>query len=111
VVFVVPLDGNALPLGVQIEIVGAFADEYDVRFVDDMDAAIDERSDGHPPQEGGLLVGMGPVTAEPPHTTRVELYWSADLVEGHLLTLAMADDGWRVTGDEQVVPESLARHA
>ncbi|MEZ5407521.1 MAG: hypothetical protein R2761_05800 [Acidimicrobiales bacterium] len=111
VVFVVPLDGNALPLQAQIDVVGAFADDYDVRFVDDMDAAIDERGARKPPQEGGLLIGMGPVTSEPPHTTRIELYWNADRIEGHLVTLATTSDGWQVTGDEPVTPEALARHA
>ncbi len=111
VVFVVPLDGDALPLEVQIEVVGAFADGYDVRFVDDIDAAIDEQDAHRPPQEGGLLVGVGPVTADPPHTVRIELYWNDDLVEGHQLTLARSDDGWEVTGDEPVTAEALARHA
>lgn len=110
VVFVVPLDGRALPLKVQIEVVGAFADNYDIRFVDDVDAAIDERAAHNPPQEGGLLIGLGPVTARSPHTTRIELYWSDELVEGHLVTLASTDDGWLVTGDEPVNPETLARH-
>ena len=111
VVFVVPLDGNALPLTAQIEVVSAFADDYDVRFVDDIEAAIDEHGARRPPQEGGLLIGVGPVTTEPPHTTRIELYRNADLIEGHLVTLALTDDGWQVTGDEPVTPEALARHA
>lgn len=109
--FVVPLDGQALPLAVQIEVVGAFADDYDVRFVDVVEAALDEHSASHAPQEGGLLIGLGPVTAEPPHTTRIELYRNADLVEGHLVTLAATDDGWHVTDDEPVAPEALAHHA
>lgn len=111
VVFVVPLDGEALPLKLQIEVVGAFADDYDLRFVDDIDAAIDERGAGRPPLDGGLLIGVGPVTADPPHTTRIELYWNDDVVEGHQLTLAASDDGWEVTGDEPVAAETLARHA
>lgn len=111
VVFVVPLDGRALPLEVQIEVVGAFADDYDIRFVDDMDAAIDEHAAHHPPQEGGLLIGLGPVTGGPPHVSRIELYWSDDAVEGHLVTLAPTDDGWQVVGDEPVNPETLTRHA
>lgn len=110
VVFVVPLDGRALPLEVQIEVVGAFADDYDIRFVDDIDAAIDERAAHKPPQEGGLLIGMAPVTAGPPYSTRIELYWSEDAVEGHVVSLAPADGGWQVTGDEQVPPETLTRH-
>ena len=110
VVFVLPLDGEALPLELQIEVVGAFADDYDVRFVDDIDAAIDERGAHHPPQEGGLLIGVGPVTADPPHTTRVELYWNDEAVEGHVMTLAEADDGWSVVGDDPVTPETLIRH-
>ncbi len=110
VVFVVPLDGRALPLRVQIEVVGAFADDYDIRFVDDIDAAIDERAAHRPPQEGGLLIGIGPVTTGPPHTARIELYWSDDVVEGHLVTLAPTDDGWQVTDDEPVTPETLTSH-
>ncbi len=111
VVFVVPLDGRALPLEVQIEVVGAFADNYDIRFVDDVAAALDERGAHRPPQEGGLLIGLGPVTTGPPHTTRIELYWSDDAVEGHLVTLAPTDVGWQVTSDEPVTPETLAGHA
>ncbi len=111
VVFVLPLDGRALPLQVQIEVVSAFADDYDIRFVDDVDAAIDEHAAHNPPQEGGLLIGLGPVTARSPHTTRIELYWSDEEVEGHLVTLASTDDGWLVTGDEPVNAEILARHA
>lgn len=108
VVYVVPVSGDALSLDTQVAVVNELAELYDVRFVDDVDAAVDDDSTDVPPRDEGMLIGLGRISADPPHTVRVELYRERDRVTGHLLTLDHdAGDHWVVVGDESVAPEVL----
>ena len=54
-----------------------------------------------------MLLGLGRIAPEPPHTIRVERYEGSDQVEGHLLTLEQRADAWVVADEETVTPEVL----
>lgn len=107
VVYVAPLGAEPLSLDDQIVVIDAVAETHDVRFVDDLAAAIDaERADGAP-RDDGLLIGMATVKSDPPHTVRVEVYADADEVVAHMVTVSEAGDVWQVDGMERVDPEGL----
>lgn len=107
VVYVVPVSGDALALETQVSVIDALADSYDVRFVDEPDAAVDEGASDDPPRDEGTLIGLGRISALPPHNVRVELYRGRDRVSGHLLTLRKDGEEWVVIDSETVAPEVL----
>lgn len=107
VVYVTPVNGEALALELQVAVIEALADVGDVRFVDDAGAAVDEDSSDQPPRDEGTLVGLGRFSAEAPYTVRVELYRGLDRVDGRLLTVRNTDGNWIVIGSETVTPEVL----
>ena len=107
VVYVVPVADESLALDTQVAVIDALAETHDVRFVDSADAAVDEGSDDEPARDGGMLLGVGRVAAEPPHTIRVEVYRDRDQVEAHLMTMSVRGDRWVVVDDEPVEPEVL----
>ena len=107
VVYVVPVNGEALALSDQVAVIDALSGVGDVRFVDDVDAAVDEESFDQPPRDEGMLVGLGRFSAEAPYTSRVELYRGLDHVDGRLLTVRNDDGRWVVIDAEPVEPEVL----
>lgn len=107
VVYVVPVSGDALPLETQVAVIEALAAGHDIRFVDQVDAALDAESSEEPPRDEGTLIGLGRITPEPPHQVRVELYRGRDRVSGHLLTLRNDGGAWVVADAETVTPEVL----
>jgi hypothetical protein len=107
VVYVVPVSGDALPLETQVAVIEALAAGHDVRFVDQVDAALDAASSEEPPRDEGTLIGLGRIQPEPPHQVRVELYRGRDRVSGHLLTLRNESGAWVVADAETVTPEVL----
>ena len=107
VVYVAHLGDEIFSLDDQVAMIDAVAETHDLRFVDDADAAVDDREDSAPPRDDGLLLGIGTITATPPHLVRVEVYNEADAVEAHLLTLTERAGTWRVETSEPVDPEGL----
>lgn len=107
VVYVVPVNGEALALDVQVEVIETLAEVGDVRFVDDVGAAVDEDSSDQPPRDEGMLVGLGRFSATAPYMVRVELYRGVDRVDGRLLTVRNEGDTWVVIESETVEPEVL----
>lgn len=107
VVYVVPVNGEALPLDVQVSVIDALSEVGDVRFVDDVEAAVDEESSDQPPRDEGMLVGLGRFSADAPYTVRVELYRGLDRVEGRLLTVRNDGGNWVVIDSQPVAPEVL----
>lgn len=107
VVYVVPVNGDPLGLDLQVAVIDALSEGYDVRFVDEVEAAVDDGSSDEPPRDEGMLLGLGRIAPEPPHTIRVERYEGSDQVEGHLLTLEQRADAWVVADEETVTPEVL----
>jgi hypothetical protein len=91
----------------QVVVIDQFDDTHDVRFVDQFDAAVDADQPTIPPRDEGLLVGLGPIPVDSPHSVRVELYENADEVTALLVTLVTTDDNWTVTEEEPVTPEAF----
>jgi hypothetical protein len=105
VVFVLSIGDEPLSLEDQVAIVDEHAETHDIRFVDELDAAIDVGVDDQPVRDDGVLVGLGTIPAERPHVVRVETYRTDRQVTAQLVTLAVSADTWRVVGSEVVDPE------
>lgn len=106
VVFVVPLD-DGVDIDTQASVIDRFAEAYDVRFVDDLAAAVLADDPSRPPRDDGMVIGMGAITVEPPHRVRLERYRSGGDVQATRVTLERSDDGWGVTMTEPVPAEGL----
>jgi hypothetical protein len=87
--------------------IAAVEPSYDLRFVDDITAAVDNEDSDAPPRDDGLLFGIGTISATAPHVVRVEVYRAASLIEARKVTLTVRDDMWRVDTSEPVDPEVL----
>ena len=107
VVYVARLADEAFPLEHQIAMIEVLEDTHDVRFVDDVEAAVEGESSDAPPRDDGLLIGVGSITAEDPPVVRVEIYTAAGRIEAHKVTLSVRDDMWRVDTSEPIDPEVL----
>lgn len=115
-----PVDDDSLPvlflwefsevpmsLDDQVVVIDEFDDDFNVQFVDQFDAAVDPDLPAIPPRADGLLIGLGPITVDAPHTIRVEFYENADLTSAILVTLMVTDGTWTVTDEEAVEPEAF----
>lgn len=106
VVYVVPLD-EGVDIDTQASVIDRFAEAYDVRFVDDLGAAVVGDDDRRPPRDDGIVVGLGTITLQPPHRVRLEQYVAVDDVRATRVTLELAASGWTVSRTEPVAAEVL----
>lgn len=106
VLYLVPID-ETLGIEDQAAVIDAFAATIDVRFVDELAAAVDVETPGSPPRDEAIVLGLGPIDQTPPHLVRIEQYRSAADVDATLLTLAFVVDRWVVTAAEDVPAEAL----
>ncbi len=109
-VFVAPFE-QTLALDVQVAIIAAIGDGYDLRFVDNAAAAVDADAVGRPVRDDGLLIVLGTIPAEPPYVVRVEQYRRQDDVSAQLVTLVWTSDHWDVAAQERVQPEAVIVNA
>lgn len=107
VVYVWQFVEKPLSLEDQVVVIDSLAEQFDVRFVDQADAAVDPDTTLVPTRDEGLLVGLGPVTPDAPHTVRIEIYTSEVDIVAYLVTLVRGEDAWSVTAHEPVDPEVL----
>lgn len=107
VVYVARLGEDPFALEDQVAMIAAVEETYDLRFVDDIAAAVDDEDSDAPPRDDGLLFGIGTITTAVPHVVRVEVYMAAGLVDAYKVTLTVRDDVWRVNTSEPVDPEVL----
>lgn len=107
VVYVARLGDAPFALEEQVEMIADVEERYDLRFVDDIAAAVDDEGSDAPPRDDGLLFGIGTISAIAPHVVRVEVYRSAGVVDARKLTLTVRDDVWRVDTSEPIDPEVL----
>ena len=107
VVYVARLGDEPFALADQVEMIAAVEEKYDLRFVDDIAAAVDDEDSDAPPRDDGLLVGIGTISNVVPHIVRVEVYRAAGVIDAHKVTLTVRDDVWRVDTSEPVDPEVL----
>lgn len=107
VVYVARLGEEAFPLEDQVAMLERVQDTHDLRFVDDIAAALDDQDLDESPRDDGLLIGVGTISARPPHVVRVEVYEDADRVDASKVTLSLRNDEWRVDTSEPVDAEGL----
>lgn len=108
--FIEAFDADGIPLEVQVAVVAGFVEDYEIRFIDDRDEALDIDETGQPVRAGSLLIGLGPIVMDRSATIRSELYMSDGDVRGYHYTLTADNDGiWNVVvGSPQVVdPEGF----
>lgn len=107
VVYVARLGEEPFALDDQVAMIAAFEENYDLRFVDEIAAAVDDEDSDAPPRDDGLLFAIGTISTAIPHVVRVEIYRAAGLVDAQKVTLTVSDDVWRVDASEPVDPEVL----
>lgn len=107
VLFLVPL-AEPMSIDDQATVIESFSASHDIRFVDELAAAVDIDEPGRPPRDDAVVLGLGPIDPEPPHRLRVEQYRSDDDVEAALLTLEYEVDRWVVITADPVPAEALA---
>ena len=108
VVFVESFQPNGLRLSVQVQVVAALAENFDVRFIDDRDEATEPDLDQSPVRDGATLVGVGAVSELQEPTVRLEAYRTASDIEAFRYTLVLRNSAWEVVGSPQVVePEGF----
>lgn len=107
VAFVTAAGDEALALDDQVAVIDALAETHDVRFVDDPVDAFDPDLADAPPRDNGVLIGVGKISGESPHTVRVEVYSAADRIIAQLVTLSWRDESWQIDSVELVEPEVL----
>lgn len=96
VLFIEAFDADGIDLQVQVEVVGSFIQQYEIRFVDDRDEAVELDLDGLPVRVNSLLIGLGPIVLDGPVNVRSELYLSKEVLSAYRYTLAGSDDSWLI---------------
>ena len=108
VLFIDAFDPGGIAIEVQVEIVSSFIDQYEIRFIDDRDEAVDLDLDDLPVRANSLLIGLGPIVLDGTIDVRGELYFSADAVSAYRYTLAGIGDIWPIVGvPEEIEPEGF----
>ena len=107
VVYVTGWGAIEMSLEDQVTVIDSFALTHEVRFVDDFAAAVDENTPGSPPKDAGVLIGVGKINVDEPHTVRVEVYVAADRIEAQLVTVVHRQGAWVIESVEPVEPEVL----
>ena len=108
VVFIEAFDADGIDLEVQVEVVGSFIEQYEIRFIDDRDEAVAIDLDGLPVRANSLLIGLGPLVLDGTVDVRGELYLSKDALSAYRYTLADRDDSWSIVGvPEEIEPEGF----
>lgn len=99
VLFVEALGPDGIPLEVQVELVSGFVEEYEIRFIDDFDEAVEAELPGLPVREGSLLIGLGDVDVEETAEVHSEVYLRTDDVRGFGYTLVdLGGLRWDIVG-------------
>lgn len=99
VLFIEALGPDGIPLGVQVEVVGGFVEEFDIRFIDDFHEAVDAELPGLPVREGSLLIGLGDIDVEGTAEVHGEFYLDAEDITGLDYTLVGGGDvQWTILG-------------
>lgn len=108
VLYVEALGVDGIELEIQVEVVTAWGERYDIRFIDDRSEAIDPDLQGLPVREGSLLLGLGRITRNGTAEVRGETYLSEADVRAFRYTLRPAGSGWTIVGDPVAIePEGL----
>ena len=101
---------SEVPLEVQVEVVADFTQLYEVRFIDELEEAIEPDTTGRPVRSNSLLIGLGPVVGDTTASVRGELYLRDGEAQAYGYRLTASGNGqWAIVGDpEPIVPEGFA---
>ncbi len=100
VLYIEALGPDGIPLEVQVEVVGGFVEQYEVRFIDTYEEAVDVELPGLPVPEGALLIGLGDIDVSTAAEVNGEFYLRADEARGYGYTLSIRDGHrWEIVGD------------
>lgn len=105
IVYVAMIGEAELSLDEQVGVIDAFATTHEVRFVDEIEAAIDLEQPGLPPKDDATLLAIGKITPAPPHVVRVESYIDEGRTDASLVTLSSTLGTWTVDDVEPVDAE------
>lgn len=108
VLFIEAFDADGIPLEVQVELVSSFIDEYEIRFIDDRDEALELDVADLPVRVNSVLIGLGPIVLGGSAELRSELYLNANDVRAYRYTVSGSEDRWQLVGDpETIEPEGF----
>jgi hypothetical protein len=101
---------SGVPLEVQVEVVADFAEQYEVRFIDELEEAIEVDTIGRPVRSNSLLIGLGPVVGDRTASLRGELYVRDREAQAYGYELTSIGGGsWAIVGEpEPIAPEGFA---
>lgn len=113
VLFVESFAPDGVPLRVQVELIGDFADDYEMRFVDERAEAVQEDIEDRPVRVGNAFVGVGRIVDEDPDdesvTMRIEVYVDESNLRAYRYKVTERDDDWDIDGSpEEIEPEGFA---
>ncbi len=99
VLYIEALGPDGIPLEVQVEVVGAFVEQYEIRFIDAFEEAVDAELPDLPVPEGALLIGLGDIDVEVTAEVHSEVYLRIDEVRGFDYTLVdFGGQRWDIVG-------------
>lgn len=109
VVFIEAFGADGIPLQVQVEVVAGFIEQYEIRFIDERDEAIEVGVPGSTVEFGGVLIGLDPIIGDDTADVHAEIYVSSDEITAYDYTMVPGgEDGWSVVGDPRsVAPEGF----
>ena len=101
---------SGVPLEVQVEVVAEFDEQYEIRFIDELEEAIDDDVVGRPARSNSLLIGLGPIVGDGTASLRGELYVREGEAQAYGYELRPSGGGrWAIVGEpEPIAPEGFA---
>ncbi len=100
--FIEHLGSGEIAIDVQVDIIGSFDDEVDIRFIDARQEALDESLPGSPVRDEGILIGLGPVTDGDPTEVRAEARYG-NRIDAYRFTLVLTGGEWILDGEPALV--------
>ena len=91
-IYVEAIGPDGIPLAVQIEVVGGLVEQYEIRFIDHLDEAIEAELPGSPVRDGSLLIGLGDVDIDRLAEVHAEVYRRDDDIRGFGFTLEEVEE-------------------
>lgn len=108
VLFIEAFEADGISLEVQVEVVTSFIEQYEIRFIDDRDEALEDDLADLPVRSNSVLIGLGPIVLDGTADVRSERYLTTQAVSAYRYTLSGRDDSWSIVGaPEEIEPEGF----
>ncbi|NNF55094.1 MAG: hypothetical protein HKN03_11715 [Acidimicrobiales bacterium] len=109
VIYVEAFAQEGISLTVQVQLVTAYADTYQLRFVDDRGEALLVDLEKQPVRSSSALIGLGPILGENELSIRGERYVDQDTIEAYRFSLADGGNQTWILTPTPIDPEGFAR--